>query len=212
MYFKRESLFNNNFLTLSDKDWRKKELYKKKKTLMKNMTTSHREQGKIIHQIEVFKVDRIATFKTFLSEKVLSCRTICLVFVLIVIYSLLYKGWVWLFVGLSVSKRCNKRWVWTFGEIDWSQSREVVEIRLFDYWVVITKSYSGINKTRFFLPWVRKVFNSISVCVFTLSLLKSNLHEPGSCSGISFLHYSVDKLVLLSLFSILDLIVTKKNN
>ena len=91
---------------------------------MKNTTTSRREQGRIIHQIEVFKVDRITTFKTFLSKKVLSCRTICLVFVLIVIYSLLYKGWVWLFVGLSVSKSCNKRWVWPFGEIDWSQSRE----------------------------------------------------------------------------------------
>ena len=49
---------------------------------MKNTRTSRREQGRIIHQIEVFKVDRIATFKTFLSEKVLSCRTICLVFVL----------------------------------------------------------------------------------------------------------------------------------
>ena len=47
---------------------------------MKNPTTSRREQGRIIHQTEVFKVDRIATFKTFLSEKVLSCRTICLVF------------------------------------------------------------------------------------------------------------------------------------
>ena len=105
-------------------NWRQKELYKKKKTLMKNTMTSRREQGRIIHQIEVFKVDRIATFKTFLSEKVLSCRTICLVFVLIVIYSLLYKGWVWLFVGLGVSKSCNKRWVWPFGEIDWSQSRE----------------------------------------------------------------------------------------
>ena len=43
---------------------------------------------------------------------------------LIVAYSLLYKGWVWLFVGLSVSKSCNKRWVWPFGEINWSQSRE----------------------------------------------------------------------------------------
>ena len=49
---------------------------------MKNSTTSRREQGRIIHQIEVFKVDRITTFKTFLSKKVLSCRTICLVFVL----------------------------------------------------------------------------------------------------------------------------------
>ena len=117
-------MFNNNFLTLSDKNRRQKELYKKKKTLMKNTTTSRREQGRIIHQIEVFKVDRIATFKTFLSEKVLSCRTMCLVFVLIVIYSLLYKGWVWLFVGFSVSKCFNKRWVWPFGEIDWSQSRD----------------------------------------------------------------------------------------
>ena len=43
---------------------------------------------------------------------------------LIVVYSLLYKGWVWLFVGLSVSKSCNKRRVLPFGEIDWSQSRE----------------------------------------------------------------------------------------
>ena len=85
---------------------------------MKNPTTSRREQGRIIHQTEVFKVDRIATFKTFLSEKVLSCRTICLVFLfLIVIYSLLYKGWVWLFVGLSVSESCKKG-VWPFGEID----------------------------------------------------------------------------------------------
>ena len=122
---KKESLFNNNFLTLSDKDCtRQNKLYKKSTRQRKKGTTSRREQGRIIHQIEVFKVDRIATFKTFLSEKVLSCRTICLVFVLIVSYSLLYKGWVWLFVGLSVSKRCNKRWVLPFGEIDWSQSRE----------------------------------------------------------------------------------------
>ena len=49
---------------------------------MKNSTTSRREQEKIIHQTEVFKIDRIATVKTFLSKKVLSCRTICLVFVL----------------------------------------------------------------------------------------------------------------------------------
>lgn len=49
---------------------------------MKKMRTSCREQGRIIHQIEVFKVDRITTCKTFLSKKVLSCRTICLVFVL----------------------------------------------------------------------------------------------------------------------------------
>ena len=32
--------------------------------------TSRREQERIIQQIEVFKIDRIATDKTFLSEKV----------------------------------------------------------------------------------------------------------------------------------------------
>ena len=53
--------------------------------------------------------------------------------ILIVSYDLLYKVWVWLFVGLSFSEDCNKRWVWPFEEIDCSQSREVVEIRLFDY-------------------------------------------------------------------------------
>ena len=37
-------------------------------------------KGRIIHQTEVFKIDKFTTFKTFLSEKVLSCRTICLVF------------------------------------------------------------------------------------------------------------------------------------
>ena len=130
MYFKRKSLLNNNFLTLSDKDWRQKELYKKKKTRMKNTRTSRREQGRIIHQIEVFKVIGLLRLKHSSVRRFYRVELFVLFLFLIVVYSLLYKGWVWLFVGLSVSKSCNKRWVWPFGEIDWSQSREVVEIRL----------------------------------------------------------------------------------
>ena len=37
---------------------------------MKKDTTSRREQERIIYQIEVFKIDKFTTFKTFLSEKV----------------------------------------------------------------------------------------------------------------------------------------------